>query len=180
MDYLPNNTLSRAELGKNGLAYSIHYGDVLINYGEILDLDIDHADMIMDFDIAHKLNAGKLENGDLIFADTAEDETVGKTSEIQNIKNRLVVSGLHTIPMRPKQMFAPGFLGYELNSFGFRDQLKPLMQGIKVTSISKSSLANVTIKFPIELSEQEQIVSVLKKLNKTITLHQRKYVLLIR
>ena len=37
-EYLQNNTLSRAELNlEGGVAKNVHYGDVLIKYGEYLD-----------------------------------------------------------------------------------------------------------------------------------------------
>ena len=44
-------------------------------------------------------------------ADTAEDETVGKCSELTDIKDKIVLSGLHTIPLRPKNKFGKGLLG---------------------------------------------------------------------
>ena len=65
-------------------------------------------------------------------ADTAEDETVGKCSEIAGLHGETAISGLHTIPLRPIEEFAPGFLGYYMNSGAYHDQLLPLMQGIKV------------------------------------------------
>ncbi len=38
-----------------------------------------------------------LMNGDIIIADTAEDETVGKATEITNIYDEIIISGLHTV-----------------------------------------------------------------------------------
>lgn len=171
---MQNNTLSRANLSLKGIAYNIHYGDVLINYGEVINLDVDKANMISDEGFIKRYSKSILQNGDLIFADTAEDETVGKTSEIQNIGSRIVVSGLHTIPLRPKQAYASGFLGCQFNSAGFREGLKPLMQGIKVTSISKSALSTMDIKMPTAKKEQQKIADLLLSLSETITLHQRK------
>ncbi|WP_279048952.1 hypothetical protein [Cedecea davisae] len=41
---IPNNTLSRADLNyKTGLAKNIHYGDVLIKFGEVLDAVVSHC-----------------------------------------------------------------------------------------------------------------------------------------
>ena len=67
----------------------------------------------------------------MIFADTAEDETVGKCSEIAGLTDETALSGLHTIPYRPQLKFATGYLGYYLNSSVFHQQLIPLMQGDK-------------------------------------------------
>lgn len=44
-------------------------------------------------------------------ADTAEDETVEKCSELTDIKDKIVLSGLHNIPLRPKNKFGKGLLG---------------------------------------------------------------------
>ena len=56
-------------------------------------------------------------DGDLIIADTAEDEMVGKVCEVQNIGDKKIVAGLHTIWLHPKgNLFSPMFMGYFMNS----------------------------------------------------------------
>ena len=40
-EYQRNNSLSRAELSDEGIVANIHYGDVLIKYGECLDVSKD-------------------------------------------------------------------------------------------------------------------------------------------
>ena len=107
-------------------------------------------------------------------ADTAEDETVGKCSEMAGITNLTVISGLHTIPLRPKEKYASGFLGYFMNSDSYHDQLLPLMQGIKVTSISKSAIQNTDIFYPTNINEQTLIGQFFIHFDNIITLHQRK------
>ena len=114
-----------------------------------------------------------MQDGDIIIADTAEDEAVGKCVEIGNIGDLSIVSGLHTIPCRPKEKFAPAYLGFYLNSASYHDQLIPLMQGIKVTSISKSAISDTMILAPTTLSEQGKIGQFFTQLDSLITLHQR-------
>ena len=47
--YIPNNTLSRAELNyESGEYQNVHYGDVLIKYGPILDADVEELPFITD------------------------------------------------------------------------------------------------------------------------------------
>ena len=116
-----------------------------------------------------------MQDGDIIIADTAEDEAVGKCVEIGNIGDLSIVSGLHTIPCRSKVKFAPAYLGFYLNSSSYHDQLIPLMQGIKVTSISKSAISDTLISAPTDLSEQGKIGQFFSQLDHLITLHQRKY-----
>ena len=171
---LQNNTLSRAELNDEfGAAQNIHYGDVLIKYDEILDVSKEPLSYIEKQSIADKFKTSYLQNGDVIIADTAEDETVGKCTEIEGLTDQKVISGLHTMPVRPNRKFASGFLGFYLNSAAYHDQLKPLMQGIKVTSISKGAMQDTVVKFPLDLKELEQIGIYFGGLDHLITLHQR-------
>src|SRR5690554_3067482 len=76
---IPNNSLSRADLNDNsGLVKNIHYGDILIKYGELLDIGKEKVPFVTDDTISKKYFPFKLQNGDVIIADAAEDETVGK------------------------------------------------------------------------------------------------------
>ena len=174
---LQNNTLSRAELtSEQGVALNVHYGDVLIKFGEYLDVKKEALPMVMDSSIVAKYKASFLQNGDIIVADTAEDETVGKCSEIAGLTNETAISGLHTIPYRPQFRFASGFLGYYMNSNSYHHQLLPLMQGIKVTSISKSAMQNTSICYPKTEDEQAEISGFFRNLDHLIALHQRKQI----
>ena len=172
---LQNNTLSRANLSdESGIAKNVHYGDVLIKFGEVLDVRKEKLPMITDENVLSKYKASFLQNGDVIVADTAEDSTVGKCSEIAGLNDEVVLSGLHTIPYRPIEKFASGYLGYYLNSGAYHNQLIPLMQGIKVTSISKSAMQNTDIDYPKSQEEQGKIGAYFKSLDEMITLHQYK------
>ena len=173
---LQNNTLSRADLSyEQGIAKNVHYGDLLVKFGEVIDVKNESLPMIIDEAVISKYKSSFLQNGDVIVADTAEDETVGKCIEIEGLGDEIVISGLHTIPYRPLQKFASGYLGYYMNSSSFHDQLLPLMQGIKVTSISKTALQNTVILYPRSATEQATIGKYFSNLDHLITLHQRKY-----
>jgi len=172
---IPNNTLSRAELNYSlGLAKNIHYGDILIKYGELLDVKEDEIPFISNDVLANKYRSSKLKNGDVIIADAAEDETVGKCTELMNLNEEVVVSGLHTIPIRPTLFFASKYLGYFMNSPAYHNQLLRLMQGTKVLSISKSAIKDTSILFPIDNTEQSKIGTYFQKLDKLISLNQQK------
>ena len=172
---LQNNTLSRANLSnETGIAKNVHYGDVLIKFGEVLDVSEESLPMISDEGVLTKYKASFLQNGDVIVADTAEDSTVGKCCEIAGLNDEVVLSGLHTIPYRPIEKFASGYLGYYLNSSAFHKQLIPLMQGIKVTSISKSAMQDTDIIYTKSLEEQGKIGNFFQFIDHLITLHQRK------
>ena len=174
-EYLQNNTLSRDSLNyKNPNVKNIHYGDILVKFDEILDgsnKDIPYINSEVDLS---KFSKSLLQDGDIIFSDTAEDDTVGKAIELQNVNAPFILSGLHTIPCRPLIPFGKGYLGNFLNSDSYRLQLRPLVQGIKVSSISKSALKDTMIEYPKNLDEQEKIGSLFYYIAKMITLHQRK------
>ena len=170
---LQNNTFSRADLSsEQGIAKNVHYGDILVKFGEVIDVKTESLPMIVDEVIITKYKSSFLQNGDVIVADTAEDETVGKCTEIAGISDEIVISGLHTIPYRPLQKFASGYLGYYMNSASFHNQLLPLMQGIKVASISKVALQNTDILYPKSATEQAAIGKYFRHLDNLITLHQ--------
>ena len=174
-DGLQNNTFSRAELNyESGTVKNVHYGDVLIKFGDYIDASETELPYISDDAKADKFKNSFLQDGDIIIADTAEDEAVGKCIEIQGSEGLKLLSGLHTIACRPKGKYGPMFLGYYINSPAYHNQLKPLMQGIKVTSISKSALQDTDMIMPQDIEEQEKIGEYFSNLDHLITLHQRK------
>jgi len=172
-DFLQNNALSRAELSNDGEVMNVHYGDILVKYGEVLDIAQEELTYLQDSSIMKKYQTSLLRNGDVIIADAAEDETVGKCSEIAGLSIETVLSGLHTIPCRPAIKFAEGYLGYYMNSDAYHDQLLPLIQGTKISSISKSAIQDTEIVYPKSEKEQTAISTYFKHLDNLITLHQR-------
>ena len=172
---IPNNTLSRAELNyESGSVRNIHYGDILIKYGSVVDVQNDEIPFATgksndDF------KGALLQDGDIIIADTAEDETTGKACEIGNSQGLDVVSGLHTMVCRPRNKMALGYLGYYLNSDAYHHQLLPLMQGIKVLSLSRTNVQKTMVCYPKSKAEQQLIADCFRNLDNLITLHQRKY-----
>ena len=170
---VPNNTLSRAELSYDeGTVLNVHYGDVLIKYGSVLDVQKDDIPRI-PHRCREDFNGALLQVGDVIIADTAEDETTGKACEIGNLQGSAIVSGLHTMVCRPRNRMALGYLGYYLNSNAYHYQLLPLMQGIKVLSLSRSNIQKTSVGYPIAVKEQQLIAYYFRQLDNLITLHQR-------
>ena len=170
---VPNNTLSRAELSYDeGTVLNVHYGDVLIKYGSVLDVQKDDIPRI-PHRCREDFNGALLQDGDVIIADTAEDETTGKACEIGNLQGSAIVSGLHTMVCRPRNRMALGYLGYYLNSNAYHHQLLPLMQGIKVLSLSRSNIQKTSVSYPIAVKEQQLIAYYFSQHDNLITLHQR-------
>ena len=142
----------------------------MTKFGDVVDCTKEELPYIAD-----KAKLGSktsyLQNGDVIIADTAEDDTVGKATEIFNIQTP-VVSGLHTMACRPRLNFESRFLGYYINSACYHNQLYPFMQGVKVTSISKGNIALTKIRYPAN-KEQQKIASMIALLDDRIKKQQQ-------
>lgn len=163
---LQNNTFSREELTDiPSSVQNIHYGDVLIKYGAVVNIATDMPPYIKPSNDLQKFSrTSYLCDGDVVFADTAEDYSVGKAAEIVGVNGVSVLSGLHTIPCRPFKRFQPMYLGYYFNSSLFRAQIYPLVQGTKVSSISKGELVKVSVHIPNE-GDQRRLASMLYSLD---------------
>ena len=168
---LGNNTLSRECLNYTNIGVkNIHYGDILVKYHTCINDEIDKIPNInSDINLNKIPDDNYLTVGDVILADTAEDYTVGKTCEIVSC-NTKILSGLHTIPCRPKRNFAKGYLGYYLNSAEYHDKLIPLITGIKVSSISKKEIKKTIIKYPV-YNEQKKIANLLLLIENKLNLN---------
>ena len=161
---LSNNTYSRDKLAEHGQVGNIHYGDILIKYSEIVT-DEDEIPFLRP-EITYSDN-WLLHTNDVIIADTAEDETVGKAIQICEVSVPLV-GGLHTIVCRPKFETAHGFLGLYINSKSYHDQLLSHITGIKVSSISKKAIKTTVLTIPSEIEEQSAIVGIITAMDKEI------------
>lgn len=165
-EFLNNNSYSRAQMNESGTIYNVHYGDILTKYGEILDAKKDEVSCICD-----NINLSKydrLQNGDIIFADTAEDLLVGKSTELKNVGNKHIIAGLHTIAARPiKDCFIPGWLGHYTNSPSYRRQLHTCAQGSKVISILRKDINDTIVAVP-DKAIQKKVVTVLEVISDEI------------
>lgn len=170
--FLSTNNFPRDKMNETeGTIMNVHYGDILIKYPTIVDLKTINVPYLNN---GIKVKSDLLKDGDVIIADTAEDKIVGKAIEIVNIGTHQIVSGLHTFAFRPNEsLFVNRFLGYYLNSVGYRKQLESLIQGIKVCSISKSSILNTYISIPL-IKEQQAIVNILVSADDEIKRHNTK------
>lgn len=167
-EFRPNNTFTRDCLNDSkGKYQNVHYGDVLIKYPSILDCSKETIPFINE-GINVKFSKYGIVEGDIIIADTAEDETVGKVVEVFNLGEKKIVSGLHTFLCRKiTDDFAPKWLGYFMNQAIFHNQLLPFITGTKVSAISRTAIQNVKVLIPSK-EEQTAIANVLSGMDKEI------------
>lgn len=166
-DILPNNAFTRAEMSVTGIVKNIHYGDILTKYPEYICAESDEIPFIESgVDLSRFSEKCYVKSGDVIIADTAEDETVGKATEIINV-DCLILSGQHTLLCRSKIAFAERFLGYYLNAACYHDQLIPYITGTKVSSISRASITQTILRVPT-IREQAAIADILTDMDNEI------------
>lgn len=171
-EFLNNKAISRSQLNYDeGEVKSVHYGDILTKFPQVLDSAYPSLPYVNDEIDVSKVSL--LKTGDVAIADTAEDYMVGKAIEISISDDSQLIAGLHVMACRPKINFAPGFLGYYLNSNAFHVQLRKLVTGTKVFAINKSEIRKTKLSFP-ELEEQQKIAAFFTALDKKIKLVEDK------
>lgn len=168
-----NNAYTRDQLSFGGKIKNIHYGDILTKYGAYIDASSTEIPTLTkplsDKDFT---NNAFVHSGDIIIADTAEDSSVGKAVEVTNVSGK-VLSGQHTFFCHPMIRFAPKYLGYYINCEEFHSQMLPFVTGTKVSSINKTSLLSLTVRYP-SYEEQQKIAVILSNIDNEIESLEKK------
>ena len=172
-DFIPNNAFTREQMSESRKVKNIHYGDILTKYGAYVNGSSDLIPYISKkVDLARFADRCYLQSADIIMADTAEDETVGKVLEVVSV-DCPILAGQHTLLCRPKVKFAPKFLGYYLNAACYHDQLIPYIVGTKVSSVSKASVAQTELVVP-DYEEQQAVAEILSNMDSEIEALEQK------
>lgn len=106
----------------------------------------------------------------LIPASGENAEDIARASAVE--KSGVLLGGDLNI-LRPFDFIIPLFLAIALSNGKPQKELAKKAQGKSVVHIHNSDIQEVTIAYP-SIAEQERIVSVFRKLDNLITLHQRK------
>ncbi len=165
-EFFPTASYSREQLSESGDCCYIHYGDIHTKFDGFIDFKKENLPFV-EKKMASRFS--KLKEGDLIIADASEDyDGVGKAVEVINIGNVDAIAGLHTLHLRAiDNCLVNGFKAYVLKNGSVRNKILRSATGIKVYSISKSSLKNILIPVPPP-TEQRIIASILSKVDETI------------
>jgi len=172
------NSFSRDKLNYNrGAVKNIHYGDIHTRFSTLFDITNETVPYInTDVSIDRIDQDNYCAEGDMLFADASEDlDDVGKSIEIVNLNNELLLGGLHTFLARqivPNIIL--GFGGYLFKSNSIRTQIKRESQGAKVLGISKGRISGIKILYPTNPEEQQKIATCLSSLDDLITAQAEK------
>ena len=171
-------TFTKAEL--------VEFGERVISYGQIHSKENWRASVNPDLIryIPMSLTEGKsgalAEKGDFLFADTSEDfEGCGNNVYIDT--EEPIYAGYHTILAKCNNNQCGAYLAYLFASTKWRGQIRSMVNGVKVYSITQSIIKNASVILP-SIDEQKAIADYIKNrvivIDKAIKSHNQKISLL--
>lgn len=151
--------ITKSDLTDEGVPV-ISYGQVHSKYPVRFDPHSDALPFVPESYL--KVRGARIRRGDFIFADTSEDyEGSGNFSMLTS--DATVLAGYHSIVARlTKDNILPRYKAYYFASEQHRNQIRVRVSGVKVYSISQSSLANTLSLIPT-MAEQKAIADFLDK-----------------
>jgi type I restriction enzyme, S subunit len=165
-DFSGGYSASRDQLSAEGHCY-LHYGDI---HGASKTW----VDTLSDYQDIPKLNIplkqvsvnSLLKDGDVVFVDASEDdEGTSKHVVVVNKDNVPFISGLHTIVAKSKtDELAHEYRRYCFQTPSIRQQFLFYAVGTKVSGISKTNIAKLTIPVPA-VPEQTAIAAILSDMD---------------
>ena len=148
-------------------AQLVEYGEPVISYGQIHSKDNLCASVNPDLIryIPSMLTEGNqealAERGDFLFADTSEDfEGCGNNIYIDT--DSPIYAGYHTILAKCNNNQCGPYLAYLFASTKWRGQIRSMVNGVKVYSITQSIIKNANVILP-PLDEQKEIADYIKE-----------------
>jgi type I restriction enzyme, S subunit len=167
---------SRDQLSDKGHCY-LHYGDIHGSSKSFVDTRADYQDIPkLDIPLKQVSFNSLLKDGDVVFVDASEDdEGASKHVVVMNKDNVPFISGLHTIVAKSKtDELAHEYRRYCFQTLAIRQQFLFYAVGTKVTGISKTNIAKLTLPVPT-VPEQTAIAAVLTDMDAELaTLEQRR------
>ncbi len=150
-------TITKADLLDTGVP-CVNYGEVHSKYGFEVDPK-KHYLKCVDEGYLQSSPYALLHKGDLVFADTSED-IEGSGNFTQLVSDDLTFAGYHTVIARPFDRQCSRFYAYLMDSKEVRTQIRHMVKGVKVFSITQAILKGVEIWLP-SLDERETIANFL-------------------
>jgi len=165
--FLITGTKSRSDLSPYGDIGYIHYGDIHAKWNLIVNCDNEEIPKISKKKVK---NLPLLKEGDLILADASEDYVgIGACILLKNIKNKKIVSGLHTILLRSDNTkISFDYSAYLTSIKKVKDQLVSIATGTSVYGLSKNKIKKVKVYLPNDVTEQSLIAKIISDIDELI------------
>ncbi len=149
-------TITRGELSEEGIP-CINYGEIHSKYGFDFDISRD-ALLCVDLNLINNNKNSIVNDGDFIFCDTSEDiEGSGNYVYIRKSDAQKIFAGSHTIIARPVINLSSRYFAYLFATDAWRAQIRSVVYGVKVFSITQSILKATKAIIP-PIKEQIHIV----------------------
>lgn len=156
-DFSKGLTITKENLVDEGIP-CVSYGEVHSKFGFEVDPSKHQLKCVPEAYIESDENS-LLKYGDFIFADTSED--VKGSGNFTYLNSDIpTFAGYHTIIAKMSKLNNPRFLAYILDTEEHRNQIRMLIKGVKVFSITQAILKNTFVWLP-PIEEQNQIVDYL-------------------
>lgn len=165
-DFSGGYSASRDQLSDEGHCY-LHYGDIHGSSKTSINTKRDFLDIPkLDISLKRISERSLLKHGDVVFVDASEDDAgTSKHLVIENEGDVPFISGLHTIVAKSKANdLADTYKHYCFQTPAIRQQFMFYAVGTKVSGISKTSIAKLTLPIP-SIPEQIAIAAVLSNMD---------------
>jgi type I restriction enzyme S subunit len=162
-------TASRDQLSSDGHCY-LHYGDIHTSTKSFVDVRSEHEDIPkLDVPLKRVSPLSLLGDGDVVFVDASEDdEGTSRHVVIINTDGIPFISGLHTIVAKSKtDALDHQYRRYCFQTSAVKSQFRFFAVGTKVSGISKTNIAKVTLPVP-SVPEQRAIATILSDMDSEI------------
>jgi type I restriction enzyme, S subunit len=166
---------SRDQLSADGYCY-LHYGDIHMSNKTFIDVKAEFQDIPKLNTPLNKVSPTSLLNdGDIVFVDASEDdEGASKHVVVINPEGIPYISGLHTIVAKSKTDELNNlYKQYCFQTRAIKKQFLFYSVGTKVTGISKTNIAKITLPVP-PIPEQTAIAEILSDMDAEIRAMEEK------
>lgn len=165
-DFSGGYSASRDQLSNEGHCY-LHYGDIHGSTKTCVNTRRDFLDIPkLSISLGRISEGSLLKHGDVVFVDASEDDAgTSKHLVIENEDDVPFISGLHTIVAKSKTNdLAHAYKHYCFQTPAIRQQFMFYAVGTKVSGISKTNIAKLTLPIP-SIPEQIAIADVLSSMD---------------
>jgi type I restriction enzyme S subunit len=165
-DFSGGYSASRDQLSNEGHCY-LHYGDIHGSSKTSVNTRRDFLDIPkLSISLGRISECSLLKHGDVVFVDASEDDAgTSKHLVIENEDDVPFISGLHTIVAKSKANdLAHAYKHYCFQTPAIRQQFMFYAVGTKVSGISKTNIAKLTLSIP-SIPEQIAIADVLSSMD---------------
>lgn len=160
---------SRDQLSTEGHCY-LHYGDIHKSSKTFIDVRAEYQDIPkLAIPLKSVSASSLLDDGDVVFVDASEDdEGTSKHVVVMNKEKKPFISGLHTIVAKSNtDELAHEYRRYCFQTPAIREQFLFYAVGTKVSGISKTNIAKITLPVP-SFPEQTAIAAILSDMDAEI------------